>query len=169
MADQGPSKRRKVANDSKPPPSTPLTSLNRDISPPPRAKGNEAAKVVESYGTTDDIVLSQRATRMITEVIDRESPETIRIGQKFQDESTKSDTEDEETVQVARSTKEREGVATSTPSRVRVLPSPIQLTRIRDLPSSNNIDTVSLRDLIGDPMIKECWQFNFLLDLDFIM
>lgn len=47
--------------------------------------------------------------------------------------------------------------------------SPFQLTRIRDLPASANVDTVSLSDILGDPMIKEQWQFNFLLDIDFIM
>ena len=47
--------------------------------------------------------------------------------------------------------------------------SPFQLTHIRDLPSSSNVDAVSLSDLLGDPLIKECWQFNYLLDVDFIM
>lgn len=50
-------------------------------------------------------------------------------------------------------------------------PSPIQLTHIRDLPASsgNNVDTIRLRDILGDPMIRECWQFNFLIDVDFLM
>ena len=47
--------------------------------------------------------------------------------------------------------------------------SPIQLTHIRDLPTSNNVDTVKLRDILGDPMIRECWQFNYLFDVDFLM
>ena len=51
----------------------------------------------------------------------------------------------------------------------KVIPSPIQLTRIRDLPPQCNVDTVSLKDILGDPLIRECWQFNFCLDLDFIM
>lgn len=51
----------------------------------------------------------------------------------------------------------------------RSLPSPIQLTRIRDLPATQNVDTVCLTDILGDPMIKENWQFNYLLDVDFIM
>lgn len=51
------------------------------------------------------------------------------------------------------------------------LPSPIQLTHIRDLPASsgNNIDTVRLRDILGDPMIRECWQFNYCIDVDYLM
>ncbi|KAL1969963.1 hypothetical protein VTN77DRAFT_7473 [Rasamsonia byssochlamydoides] len=52
-----------------------------------------------------------------------------------------------------------------------IIPSPIKLTHIRDLPSSsgNNVDTVKLRDILGDPMIRECWQFNYLFDVDFLM
>lgn len=52
-----------------------------------------------------------------------------------------------------------------------VIPSPIQLTHIRDLSvaSGNNVDTVRLKDILGDPMIRECWQFNFLFDVDFLM
>ena len=51
----------------------------------------------------------------------------------------------------------------------KTLPSPIQLTRIRDLPADHNVDTVGLKDILGDPMIKECWQFNYLFNLDFLM
>jgi tyrosyl-DNA phosphodiesterase-1 len=47
--------------------------------------------------------------------------------------------------------------------------SPFQLTRIRDLAPHQNKDTVGLRDILGDPMIKECWNFNYLFDLDFVM
>ncbi|EEH20614.1 hypothetical protein PABG_02845 [Paracoccidioides brasiliensis Pb03] len=51
------------------------------------------------------------------------------------------------------------------------IPSPIQLTRVRDFPASseNNTDTVKLRDILGDPLIKECWQFNYIFDVDFLM
>lgn len=53
----------------------------------------------------------------------------------------------------------------------RILSSPFQLTHIRDLASSsgNNVDTIRLRDLLGDPMIRECWQFNYFFDVDFLM
>lgn len=50
-----------------------------------------------------------------------------------------------------------------------ILPSPFQLTRIRDLPARLNVETVSLQDLICDPMIKEIWEFNYMHDLDFLM
>lgn len=47
--------------------------------------------------------------------------------------------------------------------------SPWQLTWIRDLPEDCNRDAVTLRDLLGDPLIAECWEFNFLHDIDFLM
>ncbi|KAI9714681.1 MAG: hypothetical protein M1812_006346 [Candelaria pacifica] len=47
--------------------------------------------------------------------------------------------------------------------------SPFQLTRIRDLAAPNNVDTVGIKDILGDPLIKECWQFNYLFDIDFLM
>lgn len=54
-------------------------------------------------------------------------------------------------------------------SAPKVIRSPFQLTSIRDLPASSNIDAVSLKDLLGDPLISECWEFNYLHDLDFLM
>jgi hypothetical protein len=50
-----------------------------------------------------------------------------------------------------------------------VVPSPINLTRIAGLAAHQNVDAVGLGDLLGDPLIKECWNFNFLFDLDFVM
>lgn len=47
--------------------------------------------------------------------------------------------------------------------------SPFRLTSIRDLPKSDNVGAVSLNDLIGDPMIAELWDFNYLHDLDFLI
>ncbi|RAO70129.1 uncharacterized protein BHQ10_006141 [Talaromyces amestolkiae] len=51
----------------------------------------------------------------------------------------------------------------------RIIRSPIQLTHIRDLPADKNIDTIQLHDILGDPMIRECWQFNYCFDIDFLM
>jgi len=65
---------------------------------------------------------------------------------------------------------EASGQSVSKSSRIeRFIPSPIQLNRISDLPASSNVDTVSLRDLLGDPLISECWIFNYLFDVDFVM
>ncbi|KAL2061955.1 hypothetical protein VTL71DRAFT_7333 [Oculimacula yallundae] len=51
----------------------------------------------------------------------------------------------------------------------KLVKSPFQLTWIRDLPETSNIDAVSLKDILGDPMISECWEFNYLHNLDFLM
>ncbi|KAI9646998.1 hypothetical protein NHQ30_004999 [Ciborinia camelliae] len=51
----------------------------------------------------------------------------------------------------------------------KVVKSPFQLTSIRDLPTSSNVDAVSLKDILGDPLISECWEFNYLHNLDFLM
>lgn len=51
----------------------------------------------------------------------------------------------------------------------RLLPSPIQLTSIRDLSAADNAETVTFKDLVGDPLIKECWHFNYLTNVDFVM
>lgn len=47
--------------------------------------------------------------------------------------------------------------------------SPFQLTTIQDLPAALNADTVTLKGLLSDPLIAECWEFNYLHDLDFLM
>lgn len=51
----------------------------------------------------------------------------------------------------------------------RLIPSPFQLTEIRDLPVGSNINTVSLHDILGNPLIKEAWIFNFCFDVDWMM
>ncbi|KAL9134434.1 MAG: hypothetical protein Q9175_004376 [Cornicularia normoerica] len=48
-------------------------------------------------------------------------------------------------------------------------PSPVQLNFVEHLPASSNVDCVSLGSILGDPMIKECWLFNYLFDIDFVM
>ena len=50
-----------------------------------------------------------------------------------------------------------------------IFKSPVQLNFIEELPASSNVDCISLGSILGDPMIKECWLFNYLFDLDFVM
>lgn len=57
----------------------------------------------------------------------------------------------------------------SNSAATRIIPSPVQLTRIRDLDAAKNADTVGLEEILGDPLIRECWQFNYLFDVDFLM
>ncbi|KAI1174652.1 tyrosyl-DNA phosphodiesterase [Nemania sp. FL0916] len=47
--------------------------------------------------------------------------------------------------------------------------SPFRLTTIRDLPDECNVGAVSLGDLIGDPLVAELWDFNYLHDIDFLL
>jgi hypothetical protein len=50
-----------------------------------------------------------------------------------------------------------------------LIPSPFRLTAVRDLPRELNAGSVSLADLLGDPLIAECWEFNYLHDVGFLM
>ncbi|KAI0437432.1 tyrosyl-DNA phosphodiesterase [Xylaria telfairii] len=52
--------------------------------------------------------------------------------------------------------------------RIRIA-SPFRLTSIRGLSDALNVNAVSLNDLIGDPMIAELWDFNYLHDIEFLM
>ena len=54
-------------------------------------------------------------------------------------------------------------------SKPKVVPSPVQLNFIEELPAISNVNTISLGSILGDPMIKECWLFNYLFDMDFVM
>lgn len=53
--------------------------------------------------------------------------------------------------------------------QAKIIRSPFQLTKIRDLPKSFNVDSISLDEILGDPLISECWDFNYLHDLDFLL
>lgn len=50
-----------------------------------------------------------------------------------------------------------------------IFPSPFCLTWVRDLEEENNKDAVTLSDLLGDPLISECWSFNYLHSISFLM
>lgn len=95
------------------------------------------------------------------------SPPTIR---RHQNSGTLIDTNLQRFAAVSHSSpfssSSKEPVSSST---IKVIPSPVQLSTVSELPASSNIDTVSLKDILGDPLIKECWLFNYLFDVDFIM
>ena len=50
-----------------------------------------------------------------------------------------------------------------------IVQSPVQLNFVEELTPKGNIDTISLGSILGDVMIRECWMFNYLFDVDFIM
>ncbi|EPX71899.1 tyrosyl-DNA phosphodiesterase Tdp1 [Schizosaccharomyces octosporus yFS286] len=47
--------------------------------------------------------------------------------------------------------------------------SPIYLNQIASLPKEENVHCLSLKQLIGSPQLKQTWQFNFCVDLNFIL
>ena len=51
---------------------------------------------------------------------------------------------------------------------VKCIASPFKLTTVRDLPTQN-VDTVSLHNILGNPLIKEAWIFNYCFDVDWLM
>jgi tyrosyl-DNA phosphodiesterase 1 len=126
---QGPDRGPERGANSRP--NTPLNSLNRDITPPPRSTG----------GTPGPALTPKSTGRGKQKVI--------------QNDGDSTESEDEGPV-------EKE-------NGVEVVRSPFQLTRIRNLPASHNIDTINLSDIIGDPLIRELWLFDYLFDLDFVM
>ncbi|OAL26090.1 hypothetical protein AYO20_10224 [Fonsecaea nubica] len=60
-------------------------------------------------------------------------------------------------------------IESSQTSPAKLVPSPFRLTTIRDLPPTKNADTVSLHDILGNPLIKEAWIFNYCFDVDWLM
>ena len=67
-------------------------------------------------------------------------------------------------------TKAKAGTSTATSAAATPrIASPFQLTAVRDLAPACNADAVALGDLLGDPLIAECWEFNYLHDVDFLM
>lgn len=106
--------------------STPLVSLHRAITPPPRSRSRQSPGLNTACPELkNDQILTQEPE--LTEVISTKPP--------------------------------------------RFVPSPVQLSHIEGFPPSKgyNVDTVRLRDILGDPMIRECWNFNYLFDVDFVM
>lgn len=50
-----------------------------------------------------------------------------------------------------------------------LIPSPFKLTKIQGLPDHENFNTVSLHGILGNPLIREAWIFNYVFDVDWTM
>ncbi|KAF3209207.1 hypothetical protein TWF106_011025 [Orbilia oligospora] len=50
-----------------------------------------------------------------------------------------------------------------------IISSPFKLTQIRNLPASKNVDTITISDILGSPLIREIWSFNFMHDLEWMV
>ncbi|KAL1631716.1 hypothetical protein SLS56_004390 [Neofusicoccum ribis] len=131
-----------------------LRSLRRDVSPPMvRRAGRE---VLGSEGETGD---GEDAKRLVGTV----APEMPTAEEQKREALKKMGEAASSPAATTTIDAERQSRKTT------FVPSPIQLTRIRDLPGTANVDAVSLRDILCDPLIVECWQFNYLFDVDFLM
>lgn len=52
---------------------------------------------------------------------------------------------------------------------IRVIRSPIRLYAIKDLPDSENVDAITLKDIFSSPStLDEIWSFNFMTNMSFI-
>ena len=76
---------------------------------------------------------------------------------------------DEEHAQITSAGSAHTHVLTPTHEINQTFKSPFQLTWIQDLPEAANTDAVTLRDILGDTLIAECWEFNYLHDVDFLI
>ncbi|KAI5817739.1 tyrosyl-DNA phosphodiesterase [Pyronema omphalodes] len=52
---------------------------------------------------------------------------------------------------------------------IKSIPSPFRLLRVKDLPMSDNKDTVGIKDILGNPMLKEVWLFNYMHNIPWVM
>ncbi|KAK6523579.1 hypothetical protein TWF281_001560 [Arthrobotrys megalospora] len=50
-----------------------------------------------------------------------------------------------------------------------IISSPFKLTQIRNLPANKNIDAITISDILGSPLIREIWSFNFMHDLEWMV
>lgn len=136
----------------------PLISLQRDITPPPGKDGSSVAAgipLIRNFHRVNVIIEESNIED------EEEEPNFINGCQTGHVDRIGSNSggKDEEL-----------NLRSATPAKgLRLISSPFQLNRIKDLPGCANVDTTSVDDLLGDPLIKECWQFNFLFDLDFVM
>jgi len=59
--------------------------------------------------------------------------------------------------------------SSSTPDDIHIIRSPIRLYRIKDLDASENVDTVTLREVLSpQATIEELWSINFMTDMLFL-
>ncbi|KAL1598844.1 hypothetical protein SLS60_007986 [Paraconiothyrium brasiliense] len=144
--DGRPNKRRKLGLDSTPPPSS-----------------AEVAIAGESTSTSLQRPISPPVARRRkrlpwslpsqTPCVETEAHVTEQSTEQINGQTTQTSTAEEELVH----------------EETKFRPSPFQLTKVKDLAPWQNTDTVTLKDILGDPLIEECWNFNYLFDLDFVM
>lgn len=122
-----------------------LKSLHKSVSPPPLRRGKMAIQNMPASDTLDR-----------HEILD--TPDTP-IGVI---DLTASDDEPEKVTEQAKEQAPGSGGMSA-------VIAPLTLTSISGLPEAANRGSTTLHSLIGDPLVRELWVFNFLIDLDFVM
>lgn len=149
-------KRRKLDTSGTPPGLRSLASFAREISPP-RVRGHKSTDpdtLDDENDPLKDFFRSATAAQASQEVVDLtvNEPDAKDVtGAGFQGGQPQSST------------------STATTSETQTWRSPFRLTRIRDLPESDNKDTVRLSEILGDVMLREVWLFNYMHNIPFVM
>lgn len=118
-----------------------LSSVSRSISPPPSRSSTPTRQATESI------------TAPVPAVAPKHKPVAEAPPRVSKHEATGTDPTTE--VDIG--------------SQVKLVASPFQLTKIRGLQPSKNLDTISLPSILGNPLIKEAWIFNYCFDVDWLM
>jgi tyrosyl-DNA phosphodiesterase 1 len=87
------------------------------------------------------------------------------------DRDDEAEQEGREKRRVSTSTKEQrvDNQDVGNEDTIRIIRSPIRLYRIKDLPDSENVDTVTLRELFAPAStLDEIWTINFMTDMSFL-
>ncbi|KAL8382833.1 hypothetical protein RB595_006555 [Gaeumannomyces hyphopodioides] len=129
-------------------------SLSRAVSPP-RKKGRRAEAPVSEPGPRPRLSAESRDDAVVDS-----SP------------VTSSDTDASEAEPAVPPSSSRQESSSVTPVEAPTaadFSSPFRLTHIRDLGPQDNVDAVRLKDVIGDPLISELWDFNYLHDINFLL
>ncbi|EXJ57908.1 hypothetical protein A1O7_05331 [Cladophialophora yegresii CBS 114405] len=121
-----------------------LSSISRSISPPATARsGTTTPQLISAAAAAPKAATAAKIQDVQTRVFNATASKHMSANRVLEDTE-------------------------STP-QVNLIASPFKLTKIRDLPASQNIDTVSLHDILGNPLIKEAWVFNYCFDVDWFM
>jgi len=153
MSDPSRHKRRKVHVEM-PLLLRPLASYNRDVSPPPI--GNHAATDPATFDDENDPLkdfFRSAVAPAPKDIVDltADKPDAKDInGPGFRHGQPESST------------------ATAN-SGTQTWSSPFRLTKIRDLPQSENRDTIGIAEILGDVMLREVWLFNYMHNIHWVM
>ncbi|EXJ93902.1 hypothetical protein A1O1_02295 [Capronia coronata CBS 617.96] len=131
-----------------------LDSISRSISPPPVSRSGAATPQAGKQTTAPTVQETEAKDQPFSEASCRPFPS----GREHAHPSSRGSTTLESTT-----------LKSNSSPTFKSIPSPFKLTSIHDLPGSQNIDTFSLHDILGNPLIKEAWIFNFCFDVDWLM